>query len=183
MTSPSDEEEPKTAVDPESEHLEDLGRLRGRDGRNGRNGRSMAEALDYMDEINMLESDMNVASSSYASRSRPIETEPQLVKRHSTGSDHSTLHEEQRHHSHQLLDHHFNSPHNHGVIDSEKPKAGSRWNRIGRYFKASYKTLECALVVYGWGQILSGIIIYLGFGRSQWINGTLAHWISKHILF
>lgn len=38
--------------------------------------------------------------------------------------------------------------------------------------------LERSLVPYAWGQALSGVCIYFGLGRTHYITGVVAHFIS-----
>lgn len=82
-----------------------------------------------------------------------------LLHRHSIGSDHSTLHEE-RHLS---------------PVHRPRDTVLSQVYKIAGLIRV---IVERSLVVYGWGQALQGLVIYVGFGRAQYINGVLAHFIS-----
>ncbi|PVG02133.1 hypothetical protein CPB86DRAFT_780552 [Serendipita vermifera] len=122
---------------------------------------------DPRDEIDMLVSEktaFNRQSSSYHNH-------PHLVKRHSIGSDHSTLHE-----------HEIQLPIT--PITPSPPKvAKSLAAKAVLLVQLVVMVVERSLVIYGWGQMLSGLTIYWGFGRSQYINGILAHFIKGSIFW
>jgi hypothetical protein len=84
------------------------------------------------------------------------------ILRHSLGSDHSTLQDEPR------------------TPSMEVQHTLSQ--RIIQVGKLSLMVLERSLVPYAWGQLLSGFVIYFGLGRTHYVTGVLAHFISKHTL-
>ena len=50
---------------------------------------------------------------------------------------------------------------------------------LRRISQAAYATLEKFLVFAAFGMVLSGVVIYTGGCRDSYINGCLAHLISK----
>jgi hypothetical protein len=114
---------------------------------------------DPRDEIDMLVSEKTAF--------QPRHNPHNLVKRHSIGSDHSTLH-----------DHEIQLPIT-PITPSPPTKGKSLAARLVESVQLIVMVVERSLVIYGWGQMLSGITIYVGFGRSQYINGILAHFISE----
>lgn len=50
---------------------------------------------------------------------------------------------------------------------------------LRRISQAAYATLERSLVFAAFGMVLSGVVIYTGGCRDSYINGCLAHLISK----
>ena len=50
---------------------------------------------------------------------------------------------------------------------------------LRRISQAAYATLERFLVFAAFGVVLSGVVIYTGGCRDSYINGCLAHLISK----
>ncbi|KAG8835532.1 hypothetical protein FRC17_002761 [Serendipita sp. 399] len=56
-------------------------------------------------------------------------------------------------------------------------------SRLSALFSLMVAILSHSLVLYGWEQVMSGFTIYVGFGRAQYINGILAHFIKGSIFF
>lgn len=51
---------------------------------------------------------------------------------------------------------------------------------LRRISQAAYATLERFLVFAAFGMVLSGVVVYTGGCRDSYINGCLAHLISKN---
>jgi len=125
---------------------------------------------DLRDEVDMLESNYQAhfrprapTFSSNPSHSVDLSRErSKLLHRHSLGSDHSTLHEDHL------------SP-----VHRPVRRLQSRTYMVGRLIRT---VVERGLIVYAWGQMLSGLSVYYGLGRAQYINGILAHFISRPLI-
>ncbi|KAG8810304.1 hypothetical protein FRC19_004631 [Serendipita sp. 401] len=89
---------------------------------------------------------------------------PRHSKAFSLSSDNATLHDD-----------------HHPYIVSKPAKTFT--SRLLSIFNLSMAILTRTLVVYGWAQVMSGLTIYVGFGRAQYINGILAHFIKGSIFF
>jgi hypothetical protein len=121
---------------------------------------------DLRDEVDMLESNLQShfrprapTFSSNPSHSVDLSRErSKLLHRHSLSSDHSTLHED-----------------NLSPVHRPVRRLKCKVYMVGRLIRT---VIERGLIVYGWGQMLSGLSIYYGMGRAQYINGILAHFIS-----
>jgi len=121
---------------------------------------------DLRDEVDMLESSHQThfrprASPFSSTHSHSVDLSRErsrLLHRHSLGSDHSTLHEDHP-----------------SLVHRPVRRLESRAYVVGRLIRT---IVERGLIVYGWGQMLSGMSVYYGLGRAQYINGILAHFIS-----
>jgi hypothetical protein len=120
-----------------------------------------------IDEIDMLHSTRNF-DEQHAHTSNSItpwnlkgSKSHRHITRHSLGSDHSTLHDEPRTPPVEL-----------------QPTLSRRIIQAGKF---CLMVLERSLVPYAWGQALSGFVVYFGLGRTHYVTGVLAHFISKHI--
>jgi hypothetical protein len=120
-----------------------------------------------LDEIDMLNSTSNFdgqhtnATNSTGHWNPKVSENYLHVSRHSLGSDHSTLHDE-----------------------PPRPHAPELYRTTSQHITQVAKfcllVLERSLVPYAWGQALSGFAIYFGLGRTHYVTGVLAHFISKH---
>ncbi|KAJ7276261.1 hypothetical protein B0H12DRAFT_11121 [Mycena haematopus] len=73
------------------------------------------------------------------------------------------------------------SPHSEETLhDMHFPPQISLFRRIGR---AAFSATEQAIVVAGFGLVLSGIVIYTGGCRQNYLNGCLAHLIKGGIFW
>jgi len=83
------------------------------------------------------------------------------VARHSLGSDHSTLRDE--------------------PPTPSTPEPHITWyQRLLSVVRILLMVLERGLIPYAWGQMLSGLSVYFGMGKTHYITGLMAHFISKH---
>lgn len=61
------------------------------------------------------------------------------------------------------------------VTHTPRPKQ----SLLRRVAQAAYATVERSLVFAAFGMVLSGVVVYTGGCRDSYINGCLAHLISK----
>ncbi|CAG7846014.1 SubName: Full=Related to YTP1 {ECO:0000313/EMBL:CCA69256.1} [Serendipita indica DSM 11827] len=122
------------------------------------------EEVEYMLSDSPVPLDDDAHATAYAMfSSHNSHKRPSHWKRHSINSDHSTLHDD--HHPHHA---------------TSRPSLRSRLLRLASH---AIEVVERSLVVYAWGQILSGFTIYVGWGRAEYINGILAHFIKGSIFW
>jgi hypothetical protein len=88
----------------------------------------------------------------------------------SAGSDH-TLYNTSRHNSDDTL---------HDITAHVKGYSKVWYRRVG---VAVFATLERSLVFAGFMQLLTGIVVYTGGCRGNWINGCLAHLIKGGVFW
>ena len=64
----------------------------------------------------------------------------------------------------------------------EAPATASKGSLLRRVGNGVFHTVEYSLVIAGFMQVLTGIVIYTGGCRDNYINGCLAHLISAYFL-
>ncbi|KAJ7095247.1 cytoplasmic protein [Mycena belliarum] len=75
------------------------------------------------------------------------------------------------------------SPHSEDTLHHDHSWAAPRVSLLRRVGRAAFTTTESALVVAGFGLLLTGIVIYTGGCRQNYINGCLAHLIKGGIFW
>ncbi|KAJ8481258.1 hypothetical protein ONZ45_g15361 [Pleurotus djamor] len=74
------------------------------------------------------------------------------------------------------------SPHSEDTLQDDDPISSRKPRFYKRVAKVAFATTERVLVFAGLAQMLSGIITYTGGCRENYVNGCLAHLISKQTL-